>query len=206
MPAPPAPSATLLGATASLSPAELRRLALEAIAGDDARVTDALRTAHIWIRHAAATWESSEGTTLGHLVGLALDAELFARIAPEPPLVDTLTVAIAGAIALRPHESLRELRIHWNGTVRSAGHYRGDALHVGLANALESYLTERGEHTAARHAHSANMRITSRATEIVVAIGSLPEGMHFEHDFRAMAEALTFLLSGPDAVHVRVIR
>ena len=189
---------------------ELRRIALASAQTEDLYVAEALRTGDIWIRHAVATWESSEGTTLGHLVGIGLDAALFAHIAPEPSVVDALTVAIAESIALRPRESLHELRIHWNGAVREKGHYRGDALHRGMAEALETYLTERGEAEAARRVHTVKLDIASRARDITATMDvssvTPTDGESLEHDFREISAALSLLLGGAEGVHVRVIR
>jgi len=196
-----------------MSVSELRRLALASAAVHDARVIEALRLGDIWIRRAITTWESSEGTTLGHLVGLALDAALLARIAPEPPVVDALTVAMAEAVAQKPHESLHELRIHWSGAVRTPGFYRGDALrgHRGLiVEALVAYLKERGEESAMALADPSNIAVSERAPngEIAVAV-TIPASLPLlakEHDFRAIADALTALLAGADGAHVRVMR
>ncbi|WP_394823623.1 hypothetical protein [Pendulispora albinea] len=200
MTAPPAPPSF----PSSIEAPELRRLALASAAAlDDGTVEQALRSGTIWIRHTIATWESSEGTTLGHLVGLSLDAALLARIAPEPPVVDALTVAIAEAIAQRPLESLRELRIHWDGAIRSEGPYRGDALRTGLAEALDAYLKERGEENAARALGSAKFDIVSRLSDIVATVHVPREVVAREHDFREITDAFRFLLAGPEGTRVR---
>ncbi|WP_394833488.1 hypothetical protein LVJ94_43975 [Pendulispora rubella] len=193
-----------------ISPEELRRAAFSSAQMEDRAVAEALRTGDIWIRHAVATWESSEGTTSGHLVGIGLDAALFAHIAPEPPVVDALTVAIAESIALQPLESLHELRIHWNGAVREKGHYRGDSLRSGMPEALETYLTERGEVEAARRARHVKLDIASRGRDITATMDvssvTRTAGESLERDLRAISEALCLLLVGPEGAHVRVIR
>jgi len=190
-----------------LEPEELRRLLLSSASLQGTRTEEALRAGSLWIHHAFTTWESSEGEISGHLVGLAVDATLLAHIAPDHHCRDVLTAAAAEAVARRPRESLCELRVHWNGALRSAGNYRGDALtQVPFEFALAAYLEARGENSAWALTKQSHIMRSSGARGWEVAVATPRMISTISHDFRAIVEACTHLLSGAECARVRVMR
>jgi len=86
---------------------------------------DALERGVIEVEPDILAWEGSLGAIHGHRVWLAVDSELFRLISAAPVVVDSLTAALAAAIAERGGSSLAELRIQRRDGAILGTPYRG---------------------------------------------------------------------------------
>jgi hypothetical protein len=86
---------------------------------------DALERGLVEIEADILAWEGSLGAIHGHRVWLSVDPELFRLISAAPVVVDSLTAALAAAMAERGGSSLAELKIHRREGAVLGTPYRG---------------------------------------------------------------------------------
>src|SRR5205814_1216331 len=100
---------------AALSPEAVRREALAVLGDAEPDASEILRRADIGLRP-KATWVGSEGTYVGWIITLGVDATTLGQVLEaRPHLGDAVVHAVsAGVAAADPRASMQEMRFFWS--------------------------------------------------------------------------------------------
>jgi hypothetical protein len=152
-------------------------------------ITLALAHGDLTVRHAANRWSASEGEVTGHALRLAVDAETLARFDQDPVAEEIVVAALSGAAAGRAGETITDVSLAWDGTVRAeAQGYRSAPdrrVKATLRDAVQSWQRARDEKISeAREVTHEGDTVTVRGERM-----DATERGAFEHALRALSGA-----------------